>query len=465
MKKTVKCKGLTKKDVKCTKKTLNSSGYCNIHIDQKPISTEKSSTKKESTMKSSENLIEKSIGEKLNLIPFKYEFKPDFSKYILIEENEDDDNIIYYDPDKKRFIKFLYSTIGQERYLQLKREIIIGNFLHTIDPKHFVNIVGYINFKCNDATQRYKKYNENAICEGVISEKINGISLKDFILKTDPEMFKIFIINLFELLLKINEKYSFVHADLHEGNIFVSPNNEPILLDFGQSYIKIPLKKFCKDYKKNSLCKLFNNTPNTLILGTTYFQNKIVNPYLISDFNIILNSLKELFYDLIEYRDLYSFLYSDLFHSKTSNDLIKSFDSSEEYKEYKEFKKIKKVKTIDKFIYYTTKYKNIILKFDILIKKNKDDSNIKPYWNQIQTCINKKDRIKVYQRMKKYCNKSMKLIYLSGKEVYTLYGKFDMYYYFSQENIDEIDIYNKIKNKVKKINLENFISDIKKIQI
>lgn len=240
------------------------------------------------------------MGKDFRLEYFKENFEPDFDSYILIEANSEGDNTIYYDPATERFIKFLYPVVDSaeytKRYEQMRREIIIGTFLHTMDSKHFVDIIGYVTFDCGAVS----KSKANSLCEGIISRKVSGMNYAKFLTLVTPAGFKQFMITFFRFLLKMYSNYKFVHNDLHTGNFFIGLDSSgyyPILLDFGNSTIEIPYSEFCSEHPDSRICNLYEKPIETLRISHV----DPFTPFLINDFNTLIQ---------LDFRPNVGFLYS-----------------------------------------------------------------------------------------------------------------------------------------------------------
>jgi hypothetical protein len=83
---------------------------------------------------------------------------------------------------------------------------------------------------------------ENKEYIGLITERINGIGLREYILNKkyrDDAIYRIILIVIISLKYAY-EKFKFVHWDLHIGNIMMRKSDKRYIKTGGNTYIKIP---------------------------------------------------------------------------------------------------------------------------------------------------------------------------------------------------------------------------------
>ena len=180
------------------------------------------------------------LGEYIDIEKYRINFI-DINHMELLYKRDEWDNQIYRYQDKYvKILKILDNNhedyyLNYDKYVEMRREIIISKFLHKHFPHNIINIQGFFEFD---------DINDNHYF-AIVSSEINGQPFNIWLETTDLQTLKLYILRLFRFLVLLNRKYKFTHYDLHTGNFLVGMNIDgvyPILIDFGRTYIEFDLK-------------------------------------------------------------------------------------------------------------------------------------------------------------------------------------------------------------------------------
>lgn len=258
----------------------------------------------------------------------------------------------------------------------------------------------------------------------------------------------------------MNEEYLFVHNDFHTGNVFVNSYNlEPILLDFGLTFIQIPLQEFCLEYPENLLCKVFPIQSDKIILSSFSINSKNMIYFSPTrDFELLLKTTQDFITDNWPYKIIYWDLYNDLFAdslSKKEKSQRRALFNS--VKDYEEFRYNANIQDIKDFHFYTRKYKDVISKLDLLLQSA-------PSYEERINSVNL-SQIENWERMNTFCSDLLDLIAATPDVIYVPesndYYDYDDFMRLDGENYEKL----KKEGKIKRVGIENLLADMKDLKI
>lgn len=216
-------------------------------------------------------------------------------------------NNIYYDKVNNLIIKRLCHI----NELNNIKEIIMTKLLSEFNPINFPHFKGYNKTVCNCCSNGYHYY--------LITEKITGKSLFDYIINSNSQQLVDIIEKIIVCLYEVWIKYEFTHYDLHVNNIIITEDHIPKIIDFGTSYIHLNNKHlgYIKEFRSLNGRMNFINQCNSFwlhdifkILCSIYI---VINPYYIiyQALNYKRELMKDISYACIDINNGYYYEYNN----------------------------------------------------------------------------------------------------------------------------------------------------------
>jgi len=155
----------------------------------------------------------------------------------VLNNIKDDPHVVWRHGDY--IIKLQKSESTDREFNEVIHEATIGSVIGKMDIHHFAKVVAHNFYYIPSVNNWYAK--EGQIYTYVVYEYIPGVTLEDYILTCSTEQLRVVLWKLINALHKAHNCCGFTHYDLHLGNVIVSEDDEPYIIDYGSSHVNINL--------------------------------------------------------------------------------------------------------------------------------------------------------------------------------------------------------------------------------